>query len=110
MKEEYGKMIIWHENIFTKIKKIFTKLFKKNNTTYEQQIQNQSASIQEDTFKNILKVDIRIEELQRKLKNGQIDLKDIERADKKKMIKLYQKQIIEKRHKLDQLKNKLANS
>ncbi len=106
--EESGKMIIWHQSIFTKIKEIFKKLFRKNNKTQEQQIYHQSIDIQEANFKEILKVDMRIEELQRKLKNGQIDLKDIERLDKKKIIELYKKQITQKKNKLDQLKKRIS--
>lgn len=103
--EESGKMIIWHESIFTKIKEIFTKLFKKSNKIDKQQ--SESTNMQEENFKNMLKVDMRIEELQIKLKNGKITLKDIERVDKKKIIKLYQNQIIEKKNKLAQLKKRI---
>ncbi len=104
--EENVKMTKNNKNIFVKIRAMFISLLKKNrkpdNIKNNQKIENIKMQ-NENIFKEKLKVDMRIENLQRKLKTGQITLNDIERTDKKKIIKLYQNQIIQKRNKLKQL-------
>lgn len=104
--EENIKMIIKDKNIFVKIREIFTNFFKKSNETDEKQ--NQKSNIQEgENFKDKLKIDMRIANLQTKLKMGQTTLKDIDKTDKRKIIKLYEKQIAEKKNKLSGLEKKI---
>ncbi len=97
------------ENIFSKIRKIMMKLFKKDESKCEEKviIANKENT---DNFKNSIKLaDGHIFELQEKYKLNQLDVQTLSDEELEKLIDLYKKQIEEKKKELLKYKVNLKN-
>lgn len=102
-------LIEYKENFFTKIRNFFFKLFKKSKAIQEQpQIQN-NMNIQ-DNKSNFLETIVvkknekeeKLIQLQRDYKDGNILEDDIPHNEKEKLVKLYKKQNLEMKNKIEQ--------
>lgn len=98
-------------NIFLKIKQCFLGLFKKDKNSKNEAIntiENEELLDSNNFMKNIkLNNNETILKLQRKLKSKQIEISNLTDEELEKMIKLYQKQIIEKKDKLKYYRMKI---
>ena len=113
VKEKSIIVISKKSNIFYKLKEFIKQIFNKKsnlntNQSHNTLIENaEDINVDKELFKKSLKLDVHLIELQNKLKLGQITIKDLTREEKKDMINLYQKQIIEKKNKLKNLNQKI---
>lgn len=109
-KEKSLQIIDNKNNIFYKIKNFFKKLFSRNINTDESSDNLEINHINNDkkTFTKRLKLDTYLIELQKKLKQGKIGIKDLSDKEKDNMIELYQKQISEKKIKLKNLNQEIV--
>lgn len=90
-------IIIYEEGFFSKIRRFFLRLFKKKNTNeIKENFQNQSNIEKNDFMKKIeIKPDedeLKIKNLQKKYKLGEIKEEDMTDEEHKKLIELYKKQ------------------
>lgn len=107
-------MIIYKENIFSKIKNFFKKIFNKksdNDQNIDLKVDNKEK-VEEKTFTEqiIIRKDrneIEIEKLQEDFKQGNIFQEDIADDKKEKLIKLYKKQNEELKDKINKEKNEI---
>lgn len=111
-------IIIYEEGFFSRIRRFFFSLFKKKNTNdIKDNFQNQSNTEKNDFMKKIeIKADedeLKIKNLQKKYKLGEIKEEDMTDEEHKKLIELYKKQnedmnkIIE--NKKSSIKKKIEN-
>lgn len=101
--QEKSLQVVNKKNIFSKIGDFLRKLWiRKENTEPIEKIERleNKKDTSKKTFMDSLKLDVYFLELQRKLKLGEITLKDLNEEEKDHMIELYQKQIKEKKSKL----------
>ena len=105
------------ENFFTKIKKWFSKIFKKqerNEHSIKENIEEKNKKIGESNqveFSQSIKVENKdnILLLQKKLKENQIEISDLTDEELDEIIELYKVQIEEKKQKLKQYRIKIRN-
>lgn len=109
--EEKSLQVIKYENnMFYKIKEFFKNLFNKNvNSNIEQSNEKFDSNINEDKkiFIKNLKFNVYLIELQKKLKLGQIKIKDLSDEEKNDIIEIYQKQIDDKKNKLNYINQEI---
>lgn len=101
--QEKSLQVVNKKNIFSIIGDFLRKLWiRKENTEPIEKIERleNKKDTSKKTFMDSLKLDVYFLELQRKLKLGEITLKDLNEEEKDHMIELYQKQIKEKKSKL----------
>lgn len=114
MKENLPQVI--QEGFFTKIKKWFLKIFRKQKSIETQiqtleDVQNDINEINKENFMQNIKVENKdnIIMLQRKIKEKQIEIADLTNYELDEMIALYKEQIEAKKEKLRQYRIKIKN-
>ena len=104
---EKNLQVINKNKFFYRIKEFFKKLFNRN-INIEAESRNLNTNRNDKAvFKEDLKFNTYLIELQKKLKHGMIAIKDSSDKEKQDMIKLYRKQIYEKKNKLKNLNQEI---
>ena len=109
-----NKLILFKENIFTKISNFLKKLFfRKREPLLEKTNYTPNEVPSKDTFLNNIKVeenseDKRIKALKLQYDNGQIDEEDITEEDIEKLIAMYEKETEELNLDTERRKNHIA--
>lgn len=106
-----NKLILYKENIFTKIASFLRKLFFRKKENIPESIDEKSLynNQHKDSFiKNILikenQEDIRLKNLQLQYDNGEIDEVDISDEDMEKLIEMYEKETEELNRETENIK------
>lgn len=109
-KEKSLQIIDNKNNIFYKIKNFFKNLFSKKINTDESSdsLEINNINNNKKTFTEKLRFNTYLIELQKRLKQGEIRIKDLSDKEKDDMIELYQKQISEKKNKLKNLNQEIS--
>lgn len=108
-----NKMIVYKENIFIRIKKIFISIFRKSNETEKNDIEKQitSDNSKRNFIENIVvkqeQDDVETLNVQKDFKDGNILEKDIPENTKNRLIELYKKQNEQMKEKINIEKNQI---
>ena len=108
-----NKLILYKENIFTKISNFLKKLFFRKREPLLEKTNYPNEVSSKDTFLNNIKVEENIEEkrlkaLKLQYDNGQIDEEDITEEDMDKLIAMYEKETEELNLDTERRKNHIA--